>query len=219
MSLFLASCNGANRQNFSSQNPNYYQVFDWIRDYARDYCVIPPTESSVVEVSVGISKDTGFFGLLEKIGIGLGPTVEASFKRTNGVLQQHLAPVMISTNYCLTEVMGIAARLIGPVYVKGGEINALAGRKYIDDVVNPPLQKMYREDAEQHLIYWIPKIPGGLTCEEFTEMLHKTYKEDRVDVIEVAAQYLHTPLPRTCYNKLLAMVYTEDVPAVAKIVN
>ena len=196
MSLSLVSCSF-----LETQNNNHEEVFNWIEKYAGEYCATPPTENSVVEVSVKISKDAGFFDLLEKIGIGVDAEVKASFKKTNGVLQQHLAAAMISANHCRTEVLGVVARLMGPIYVKGNEIEVLAKRKYLIDMIKPPLLRMYRGDADDYLIYSIPKIPGGLTCNEFVGMLDKPYKADRMTVIEVAAPYIQKPFSPTCYGQ------------------
>ena len=192
-------------------------ALNWIKDYAKDFCEEAPAESSLAELSLEIGKDGKFLQLLERIGINVTTEIKTTLKKTSGVLQQHLAAVMISTNQCRTEVLGVTSRLIRPIYSGGSEINRIVGKDYLIQQIKLPVSKMYTSERSAYLVQSIPKIPGGISCNELVPLLEALYTSDVLEVIGASAPFIQRPLDSACLNAVLDLVYTSDVPRATSI--
>ena len=67
---------------------------------------------------------------------------------------------------------------------------------------------LYSLDVGDFLISVIPKIPGGISCDDLVEMVSHAYLLDRDDVIKEVAQYVRRPFSKNCLMKIGNITYT-----------
>lgn len=61
---------------------------------------------------------------------------------------------------------------------------------------------MSPSDADDFLIKTIPKIEGGITCDDLVEMLRRVKYSDAARVIKIVAGYVRRPFSENCFSNI-----------------
>lgn len=74
------------------------------------------------------------------------------------------------------------------------------------------LPSMITTSVDSFLIEMIPKVEGGITCEEFDEMLGSVYITSIDDVIKAVAENVRNPIKNSCVKSISQKLYPPSAP-------
>ena len=85
------------------------------------------------------------------------------------------------------------------------------------EMVNAVAKKMHHTRRYDYLKERIPKIDGGVSCEEFVDLLSMVHYSIRDDLIVDVVDYLQDP--DSCMNSLLDIIHITNRPDVARVLH
>ena len=86
-------------------------------------------------------------------------------------------------------------------------------------IIKDTARSMYTSSRDDYLGEIIPRVEGGVLCNELVDLLSLAYTSDRDDLIVRLAGHLRYPLSSSCVKALLAMVYSSAIPRVADVLD
>ncbi len=72
------------------------------------------------------------------------------------------------------------------------------------------ISTMYTSDVDKFLIKTIPQIQGGITCDDFVDMLKNAYTAQGAIVVKKVAPYIRRPFKDNCFAKIGSLIYSSD---------
>ena len=195
----------------ASQNLQKQQAtLNMISEFAIKFCQTSPITSSRMELNAEGKIQLSKF-LKKLFGTDIEAAGDVKVSEATGVLQRDLAGVIANSNECRIELWRWLRKLVEvgdkvsdnilpqPRKAQLGKTLEL-GREGVVRRLMGGLEGMSKPDIAQYLIGAIPKIAGGVTCDELQELLTPTYRHSRVNVVEQAAPYVRRPFSENCFR-------------------
>lgn len=195
----------------ASQNLQEQQAtLNMISEFAINFCQTSPITSSRMELNAEGKIQLSKF-LKKLFGTDIEAAGDVRVAEATGVLQKDLASVIASSNECRIEIWRWLRKLVEVGDEVSDEILPQPRRAQLGRTLELGREGVVRrlmggvEDMSslhivEYLIGAIPKIVGGVTCDELQNMLMRTISLKRVDVVEKAAPYVRRPFPENCFR-------------------
>ena len=195
----------------ASENLQKQQAtLNMISEFAIKFCQTSPISSSRMELNAEGKVQLSKF-LKKLFGTDIEAAGDVRVAEATGVLQKDLANVIANSNECRIEIWRWLRKLIEvddkvsddilsqPRKMQLGKTLELEREGVIRRLIGGIIG-MSKFDIAEYLIGAIPKIAGGVTCDEFQEMLMWAYGDSGVNVVEKAAPYVRRPFPENCFR-------------------
>jgi hypothetical protein len=76
--------------------------------------------------------------------------------------------------------------------------------------IKQSLTTMFSSDVDQFIISTIPKIQGGVTCDDLVEMLSHGFSSESATVVKKVAPYVRRPFTNNCFKKIGTVIFSSD---------